>query len=398
MKQAKYFIILILLTQTLFAQKKSKIKVDEYTVIDKKALQLPDSLTKSTESIAGYITTNFISDKEKVRAIFIWIASNIQFDVENMYALNFYEKKEDKITKPLKTRKGICENYAELFNDICLKTGIKSYVIEGYTIQYGFADYIPHAWCAAKIDSSWFMFDPTWGSGIVKDGAFFKKINNSFFMATPASFIKSHMPFDYLWQFLNYPITNQDFYDDKTQQDKSKPYFNYSDSIQLYEKLSDIDQVISSGYRIEKNGIKNSLIFDRLQHIKVEIENHKIKIENEKQAKIINTYNSAVTLNSDGINDYNEFIQYKNKQFTPIKADTEIQKMLDLPERELEAAKKKLAEITNPDTITTKMISQLTKAIDKALIQVAEEKEWLKAYFAKGKYYRKSMFYKVPGQ
>ena len=36
-----------------------------------------------------------------------------------MYALNFYEKKEDKIAKVLKNRKGICENYAALFTEIC---------------------------------------------------------------------------------------------------------------------------------------------------------------------------------------------------------------------------------------------------------------------------------------
>lgn len=50
-----------------------------------------------------------------------------------MFAINFYEKKEDKIAKPLKTRKGICENYASLFTDICIKSGLKSFVIEGYT-------------------------------------------------------------------------------------------------------------------------------------------------------------------------------------------------------------------------------------------------------------------------
>ncbi len=80
-----------------------------------------------------------------------------------MYAINFYEKKEDKIAKPLKTRKGICENYADLFNDICLKSGIKSYVIEGYTKVNGFTEYILHAWCAAVIDSSWFLFDSNMG-------------------------------------------------------------------------------------------------------------------------------------------------------------------------------------------------------------------------------------------
>ena len=111
-------IILLLFTPCLFAQ---KTVVNEYVAIDKIALRLPDSLTASTEKIASYIVSNFKTDNEKTRAIFIWVASNIQYDIENMYALNFYEEQKEKITKCLKNKKGICENYAAVFNDICLK-------------------------------------------------------------------------------------------------------------------------------------------------------------------------------------------------------------------------------------------------------------------------------------
>jgi transglutaminase/protease-like cytokinesis protein 3 len=163
MKQRTLILILILFIQIVSAQKSA---VNPYSITDKKALQLPDSLTNSTDNLASYINSNFKTDNEKVRAIFIWVATNIQYDIENMFALNFYEKKEEKISKPLRTRKGICENYASLFCDICLKTGVKSFVIEGYTKQNGFTDNIPHAWCAALVDSSWFLFDPTWGLAI----------------------------------------------------------------------------------------------------------------------------------------------------------------------------------------------------------------------------------------
>ena len=36
-----------------------------------------------------------------------------------MFATNIYETKEEKIAKPLMTRKGICENYAALFIAFC---------------------------------------------------------------------------------------------------------------------------------------------------------------------------------------------------------------------------------------------------------------------------------------
>src|SRR5262245_46376963 len=124
MKRIKVFILLSLLTQALSAQKPA---VNEFLAIDQKALKLPDSLSKTTADISSYITSNFKTDKQRARAIFIWLATNIQYDVENMFAINFYETRENKIRKSLDSRKGICENYAALFNDICSKCGIRSF-------------------------------------------------------------------------------------------------------------------------------------------------------------------------------------------------------------------------------------------------------------------------------
>jgi hypothetical protein len=231
-------------------------------------------------------------------------------------------------------------------------------------------------------------FRPNLGSGYISGAKFYKKINNDYYKVSPSTLIKSHIPFDYLWQFLYYPITNQEFYEGRTVQNKSKPYFNFIDSINVYEKQNHTDQLISSAYRVEKNGLKNSLVFDRLQHLKLEI-------ENERQTKAINLYNSAVVDFNDGINAFNTFINYKNKQFTPKKADAEIQEMIDVGDNKLKEAKGKLGQIISPDLNTGNLIKQLTKSIDDASIQVREQQDWLKTYFSKSKAGRKSMFYKV---
>ena len=202
------------------------------------------------------------------------------------------------------------------------------------------------------------------------------------------------MPFDYLWQFLNYPITNQEFYEGKTQQNKMKPYFNFMDSIKLYENQSNIDQLKSSAYRVEKNGVKNSLIFDRLQHLKIEIENDKIAKENDRLKTIIDLYNSAIVDYNEGINAFNEFINYRNTQFTPPKTDIEIQKMLDISDSKLTESKIKLGQISKPDVNTANLIIQLTKSLDAANEQLKAQNDWLKLYLSKGKIQRKAMFYK----
>ncbi len=378
-KRTLFLTVLIVWIQSVLAQKTS---VNLYASIDKKALQLPDTSAKTTDGIARYISSNFTNDKDKARAIFVWVATNFEYDIENIFAINFYEKVEDKINKPLATHKGICENYAAVFNDVCLKSGIRSYVVEGYTKQNGFTDYIPHAWCAAFIDTAWYLYDPTWGSGYINNGKFYKKIDNSYYKINPSTIIKTHMPFDYLWQFLNYPVTNQEFYEGIITQNKAKPFFNFKDSLQVYEQQSQTEKLVSSARRIEANGIRNGMIFDRLQHIKMEIENGKI-----------NLYNSAGVSYNEAINSLNAFIDYRNHQFIPQKEDADIQRMIDTVYTKLAETSAKLDSISNPDRNTATLVSQLTKATADAEVHAKEQQDWLTVYISKSKSKRKAMFY-----
>ena len=373
--------LIVSINSALNAQKKK-----DYSKIDYVALQIPDSLTKSTKLISGYINSNFTNQSDKARAAFIWVAINIQYDIENMFALNFYANSKEIIDKVLKTRKGICMHYAELYSDIVNQVGIKSYVIYGYTKQNDFVDYIPHSWCAGLIDSTWYLIDPTWGSGYIQNSIFVRKINNYYFKTKPENLIKSHMPFDPIWELLNYPITNQEFYEGNFKIDKSKPFFNYVDTLIKYEVESNIERLQSSSNRIEKNGVKNSLVFDRLQEIKREIEYYK----NKKNVDISNT---AVNLYNDGINALNLFVEYRNKQFKPLKPDNEIIKMLDTVEYSLNFSRDKLKEIKNPDTNFASNISQLNISIDNATRNLNDQRAFLNKYLMTKKGKRNSLFY-----
>ena len=59
---------------------------------------------------------------------------------DSSYSINAGINPDAKITVALKRRRGVCENFAAIFNDICLKTGIASFVINGYTRQSGSVD------------------------------------------------------------------------------------------------------------------------------------------------------------------------------------------------------------------------------------------------------------------
>ena len=359
----------------------------DFRRVDDLALRIPDSQTRTTREIAVYITSNFSSQTDRSRAIFVWVATTIQYDVDNMFAINFYQNTDEIIKEALSGRKGVCQHFAELYSAIANQSGIKTYVVAGYTKQNGSVDYLPHAWCASQIDSVWYLIDPTWGSGYISKGKFVRKINDNYFKAKPEKLISSHMPFDPLWQFLNYPVTSQEFYEGRTATNTSKPFFDYPDTLKRFEQEPKIGKLTASSRRIEQNGVRNSLIFDRLKHNRREIEyyNDSLRVE---------MYNSAVYNYNDGINHLNRFIDYRNRQFTPKKQENEIREMVNQAEWSLANARLKLQAIQNPDSSTAASILQLNRSIDEAMMNLNEQRIFVDKYFKTGKLLRKSLFYK----
>ena len=377
------FVFTLLLSTLSFGQAKVN-----YTSIDKKMAEIPSNLTTSTDSIAKYINTHFKTENDKIRAAFYWTASNISYDVANMFAVNFEETQQDRITKTLKTKKGICGDYSAIFNEIATLVGVKSVVISGYTKQNGKIDNLAHAWCAAKIDNKWSIFDPTWGSGSLTNGKFVKKINEYYFKVEPAKIISSHIPFDYLWQFLNYPITNAEFYEGKTQINKTKKYFDFEKEIARQSILSEMDQLFESAERIEKNGLKNAMIVayyeNQKKHSTVLRENKNI----EKLNGIVNEMNEAVVL-------LNDFIFYRNKKFKPTFPDDEINNMIQKPREKLIKCQNDIYTVGSTGTDNKANVSSIKKSIESNLALAEEHALFVKNYLSKSKMVRKTMFSKV---
>jgi hypothetical protein len=390
MKKIKFVLILILFANVVIAQKNA---VNQYNAIDKKALAIPDSLTKNTTDIANYISTNFYSKSDKTRAIFIWIASNISYDLENIFTIDFNETIEEKISKPLITRKGICGNYAALFTDICVKVGIESYVVSGYTKQNGYVSNLSHAWNAAYIDSTWFLFDPTWGAGYVSNEKFYGKIDDSWYKVKPNQFIKDHIPFDYLWQFLYYPINNQEFYKKNSNENKKKQFFNFTDSIAAYQKLDSNSKMIETVRRIEKNSVRNSLIVERVIDLKYNIENNRIKTLNNQRKLTNELYNSAVKNQNIAIKKFNIYIDLRNKFFMPQIPDSLIKNLLDSVDIFFNKAKGQLEQVKFDDKDNQDDKENLEKSMSSFFIDYKKQRDWLNKYFTKSKFSRKFMFY-----
>ena len=359
----------------------------EYSYVDAKIATIPDYATTSTTSITNFIQSNFKSDSDRIRAAFYWTASNIRYDLKDMNVTRYSESREDKINRALKSKMGVCSHYAAIFNELAEKMGIQSYVVEGYNKQNGKVTNLAHAWTAAKIDSKWYLFDPTWGAGYVNNGRFFKKFNNSYFKVEPSKIIATHIPFDYLWQFLNYPISNGEFYEGKIQVNKSKKYFDFEREIVRYNNLSQTDQLFESAQRIERNGLKNALILERYEGKKKQLVHSRKNTNIDKLNSIVSEMNEAVAL-------LNDFIHYRNQQFKPTFSDDEINNMIQTPRQKLVKCQNDIYAIGDVGDENRSNLLVIKKSISTTLARAEEHALFVQNYLSKSKLARKTMFSK----
>jgi len=355
-----------------------------YAQTDAKMSQIPADLTSSAAGIARYIDTNFKTSSERIRALYYWTASNIVYDVPNMFEPNQLDSPEEKIDKALRTRKGVCIHYAEVFREIANLLDIHTVIVSGYTKQAGIVSPISHAWCAAKIDGQWYLFDPTWGAGYVDKQKFVKKLNNAYFKVAPQKMINSHMPFDYLWQFLNSPWNNQEFYDGKEMANKPKKNFDYMTEIARYKKLSENEQTFEEAARVEESGLKNALI---VQYHKMLKGNFTVLTAN----KNIDRLNELVTKYNEAIVYFNDYMMYRQRQFKPAMTDEELKAMFQTVKDKFLYCNDEVYKIGSVGSQNAAMFSDLKKNISSNLRELEKQEAFLNDYLSRTKIGRKLM-------
>jgi Transglutaminase-like superfamily. len=357
----------------------SKAQTPDEWGVDNKALNIPPSQTTSTAAIAEYVKENFDNDRKKLRAVYIWVAANIKYTLDSANVINLGLDPEAKITAAFRRRKGVCENYAAIFNDICTRAGLTSFIVDGYTKQNGFVDKTGHSWCAVFIDNTWLLCDPTWDN---ENGS-----NTKYFLVPPMDMIGSHMPFDPMWQLLNYPVSHDQFYSGNIYQNKNTPYFNYADTIAAYVRSDSLQRFRSTAFRIQKSGVQNDLVRNRLEF-------NKMHIEIIREDKDVNLYNSSVADLNEAKSAYNNFVQYYNKQFTPSITDKALEALLEGIDTKLSNAHKKLDEIARSEATFTFSTDELRKALNALAVKVQEQEDFLKLYLNTATAKRQSLFYK----
>ena len=355
----------------------------DYTKIDSRAESVPGNL-KTAKDITRYLTKGLNSPTEKVRVIYFWMAHAIRYDIAKMNSNETYTDPQQLVDEVLKTRKGVCANYAALFHACCQSAGIQSYIIEGYTRQNDKIVPIAHAWNAVYIDGRFYNIDVTWAAGYVRGKKYFQQFRDNYFMILPVDFIKTHMPFDPVWQFSNNPVTHNDFESNDFAALKKQSDFNFGDSINTMSRLSTAEKSKREIRRITKAGITNKMIRD--------------KVVQNRQSIATEVYNSSATNFNKGVVKYNEYIQYKNTQFNKLAIkDDKILELLSSARRLFESAEESLSNLNIDDTDLKNPIHSMEISIKRMTKSLDEEDAFMSKYIKTPKPLRLILFYKRNG-
>lgn len=159
----------------------------EYHLTDGDPYLLPSWMVQSDNptlvSLAQTITNGKQSDVEKSRAIFEWVAKNINY---NAPLVNDPNPPLYSALQTFQTRDVLCSGYADLSAALHRAVGIEAKVVYGEN----------HAWNEIMLNGAWQTEDPTYGAGFIN-------ANTMRFVRSyhPAYFVKSdkHKEGEYPW-------------------------------------------------------------------------------------------------------------------------------------------------------------------------------------------------------
>ncbi len=179
---------------------------EDFKVVDEYVQSLGALDTLNMGTISYVVTKKFPDAKDKVRAIFDWIAYNISFDLKGAKRNGNEKNNTDDIVK---VRRATASGYAALFQDMCSAVKIRCLTVDGYlknnVEQFtDKPDEFNHTWDVVQLGESsetWYYVDPTLGSGYTDDKltTYTKAYNDAYFFADKVIFNQQHFPDNHAW-------------------------------------------------------------------------------------------------------------------------------------------------------------------------------------------------------
>ncbi|MEN2412736.1 transglutaminase domain-containing protein [Flavobacterium mesophilum] len=198
--------------------------------------------------MAERIKKDFTTERDKARAIYSWIALNVDYDVKTFLdpptpkSVDYKnqaerDKKiqlmhEEVMRKAFRTRKAVCEGYSLLYAHLAALSGLRCQVVNGdartVVQDIGRRNYLMnHAWNKVEVDGEWILVDATWGGGSYdhRRKAFVKKFTPIYFDADLKYFNAMHYPEASMYkgntgnksEFLNAPLIYDSFIEEQAE-------------------------------------------------------------------------------------------------------------------------------------------------------------------------------------
>jgi hypothetical protein len=194
----------------------AEMRAQDFAGVDAHARSVPFPEKQNIHTLAKSLSQGCTTEKETVRAFFIWIADNIQYDIKGAQNKDGAGL-EDRVARQapqrvLQSKKAVCAGYSNLFVALCEAADIQAFKVDGFTKdEAGKISPEGHSWCIVRADGAWGLIDPTWGAGEVGGDKYYKNLKEAFFFADPKVMIADHYPYDPLFQLLPSPINWQEF-------------------------------------------------------------------------------------------------------------------------------------------------------------------------------------------
>lgn len=168
---------------------------------------------RRVKKVIRVIARNSRDDWDRARGAYVWVANNIEYDVDAYLSdtLKVVEA-EDVFT----SGKSVCQGYAGLFTEIARGLGLQTVVIDGYAKGYGYKTgthfkKINHSWNVVKIENKWHFIEATWGAGSFDGKKFVRNYNTIWFNTDPRLFVLNHFPKDTSWLLITPSLTLTDY-------------------------------------------------------------------------------------------------------------------------------------------------------------------------------------------
>ncbi len=265
----RYFAISALLilglTNIIYCQQNTDPQ--RFAKVDAHVANVHKQLIFQPERLANKLTEGFTNDYDKVRAFYVWIAYNIEYDF-TAYSQNKHVGQS--VNEVLTSGKALCLGYSLLFDFFCEIAGIPCEVIDGYAKGIGYKKNQEfresnHAWNAVNIYGSWYLLDVTWANGDTQNRSLqHKKINlEEHFLVPAEKFILSHLPEDPSWQLMKNKVSMSEFESgQKTTNNEAAEINNFNP--EDYADLNEFDKELLKCKRASHFNPKNSILFEHL--------------------------------------------------------------------------------------------------------------------------------------